>query len=280
MIDAQQTTPEKERCKTDIVKHVRMPEHQCKLCDATFESPITLFTHTLNHEDEKDTNTSYNDISNEEAVVVNNTHKTDLNPHSSPKPQADNIEWLTMDSNDSENASALNDNSTMDEDSIDNSTFQTENVSEISASGNSTVDDDSTDTTDDSTKNTENESVWDDMVSNVYNSDEYDQLVSEYRMNGNDEETANASAKRDMLDQNEHELGYSYFKLLFTYHRMKNSKIHIKTMNAVKKLQGRYTFKKALKTAIHKSRLFRRMLENDIDDEEDDDKRYFKDIAK
>jgi len=270
VIDAKQTTPEEERFKTDIFKHVQMPEHQCEHCDAAFESPISLFTHTLNHsvsnEDNTDMNAAKNDIVNEEVVVVNKTHKTDLNPHSSPKPEAGNIKWLNMDSSDSESSS--------DSSASDTST-------DMTASADSTVDDNSTDMTssEDST-DTDTESVWDDMISDVYERDEFEQLVSEYNENGEDEETANASAKRDMLDQNVIELGYRYFKLLFTYHRLKKTKIHLKTMKNVKRLQRRYSFKKSLKTAIHESQLFRRMLENDIEDEEDDDKRYFKDFSK
>jgi hypothetical protein len=277
VIDAKQTTPEEERFKTDIFKHVKISQYQCKLCDAAFESPISLFTHTLSHSlsNKVDTemNADNNGISDEESVVVINTHKTNLNPHSPPKPKADNIEWLTMDSNDSANDSVIS--------TTDNSTA-TENSTDMSASEESTTDYNSTDMTA-SEDSTDTESVWYDRISDVYDRDVFRQLVSEYEQNGEDEETAIASAKRDMLDKNVIELGYNYFKLIFDYHNLKKTKVHLKIMNDVKKLQGRYSFKKSLKKAIRESLLFRRMLENDIEDDEDDeddDKRYFKDFSK
>ena len=62
---------------------------------------------------------------------------------------------------------------------------------------------------------------------------------------------------------------------------MQASKMHKKIMADVKKLHKRYSYRKALRSAIHyRNSMFRRLLEDDINDEETDDERtYFEEFS-
>ena len=62
---------------------------------------------------------------------------------------------------------------------------------------------------------------------------------------------------------------------------MQASKMH-KIMAHVKKLHKRYSYRKALRSAIHyRNSMFRRLLEDDISDEEtdDDERTYFEEFS-
>ena len=91
------------------------------------------------------------------------------------------------------------------------------------------------------------EDVWDDMILDVYNTEDYATKVSEYEYYQNAEE----NAKRDMLEVHTSDLKFNYYKLLLTYHRMQESKMHKKIMADVKKLHKRYSYRRALRSAIH-----------------------------
>ena len=101
--------------------------------------------------------------------------------------------------------------------------------------------------------------------------------MSEYANNyqnaeENAEVNAEENAKRDMLEVHTSALKFNYCKLLLTYHRMQASKTHKKIMAHVKKLNKRYSYRKALRSVIHyRNSMFRRLLEDDISDEETDD---------
>ena len=152
--------------------------------------------------------------------------------------------------------------------------------------------DDSTESEDDSTESdgdsTESESddnsrkttedVWDDMILEVYNTEDYATKVSEY---ANDYQNAEEFAKRDMLEVHTSDLKFNYYKLLLTYHRMQASKMHKKIMADVKRLHKRHSYRKALRSAIHyRNSMFRSLLEDDISDEETDDERtYFEEFS-
>ena len=57
---------------------------------------------------------------------------------------------------------------------------------------------------------------------------------------------------------------------------MHASKMHKKNMTDVKKLHKRYSYRKALRSAIHyRNIMSRRLLEDDINDEETDYERAF-----
>ena len=122
------------------------------------------------------------------------------------------------------------------------------------------------------------EDVWDDMILEVYNTEDYATKVSEY---ANDYQNAEEKAKRDMLEVHTSDLKFHYYKLLLTYHRMQASKMHKKIMADVKKLHKRYSYRKALRSAIHyRNSMFRKLPEDDINDEETDDERaYFEEFS-
>ena len=121
------------------------------------------------------------------------------------------------------------------------------------------------------------EDVWDDMILEVYNTDDYATKVSEYEYYQNAEE----NAKRDMLEVHTSDLKFNYYKLLLTYHRMQESKMHKKIMADVKKLHKRCSYRRALRSAIHyRNSMFQKLLEDDTNDEETDDERvYFEKIS-
>ena len=122
-----------------------------------------------------------------------------------------------------------------------------------------------------STKSSTTEDVWDDMILKVYNTEDYATKVSEY---ANDYHNAEENAKRDMLEFHTSDLKFNYYKLMLTYHRMQASKMHKKIMADVKKLHKRFSYRKALRSVIHyRNSMFRRLLEDDISDEETDDER-------
>ena len=137
--------------------------------------------------------------------------------------------------------------------------------------------DDSTDSEsaddDTSTKSSATEDGWGDMILEVYNTEDYATKVSEY---ANDYQNAEKNAKRDMVEVHTSDLKFNYYKLLLTYHRMQASNMHKKIMADVKKLHKRYSYRKALRSAIHYSdSMFRKLLEDDINDEETDDERVY-----
>ena len=139
-------------------------------------------------------------------------------------------------------------------------------------------DDESTESESDDTSRKTTEDVWDDMILEVYNTEDYATKVSEY---ANDYQNAEEYAKRDMLEVHTSDLKFNYYKLLLTYHRMQASKMHKKIMTHVKKLHKRYSYIKALRSAIHyRNSMFRRLLEDDINDEEtdDDERTYFEEF--
>ena len=122
-----------------------------------------------------------------------------------------------------------------------------------------------------STKSSTTEDVSNDMILEVYNTEDYVTKVSEY---ANDYQNAEENAKRDMLEVHTSDLKFNYYKLLLTYHRMQASKMHKKIMAHVKKLHKRYSYRKALRSAIHyRNLMFRSLLEDDISDEEMDDRK-------
>ena len=125
--------------------------------------------------------------------------------------------------------------------------------------------------------NNSTEDVWDDMILDVYNTEDYATKVSEYEYYQNAEE----NAKRDMLEVHTSDLKFNYYKLLLTYHRMQESKMHKKIMADVKKLHKRYSYRRALRSAIHyRNSMFQKFLEDDINDEETDDERaYFEEFS-
>ena len=67
------------------------------------------------------------------------------------------------------------------------------------------------------------EDVWDDMILEVYNTEDCAPKVSEY---AKDYQNAEENAKRDMLEVHTSDLKFNYCKLLLTYHRMQASKMH------------------------------------------------------
>ena len=139
--------------------------------------------------------------------------------------------------------------------------------------------DDSTESESDDTSRKTTEDVWDDMILEVYNTEDYATKVSEY---ANDYQNAEEFAKRDMLEVHTSDLKFNYYKLLLTCHRMQASKMHKKIMAHVKKLHKRYSYRKALRSAIHyRNSMFRRLLEDDINDEEtdDDERTYFEEFS-
>ena len=94
-------------------------------------------------------------------------------------------------------------------------------------------------------------------------------------------QNAEESAKRDMLEVHTSDLKFNYLKFLLTYHRMQASKRHKNIMADVKKLHKRYSYTNASRLAIHyRNSMFRRLLEDDIIDEEKDDERtYFEEFS-
>ena len=131
---------------------------------------------------------------------------------------------------------------------------------------------------DDSTESSTTEDVWNDMILEVYNTKDYATKVSEYVMN--DYQNAEENAKRDTLEVHTSDLKFNYYKLLLTYHRRQASKMYKKIVADVKKLHKRYSYRTALRSAIHYiNNMFWRLLEDDISDEETDDERtYFEEF--
>ena len=83
---------------------------------------------------------------------------------------------------------------------------------------------------DNSTKSSTIEDVWDDMILEVYNTEDYATKVSEY---ANDYQNAEKNAKRNILKVHESDLKFNYCKLLLTYHRMQASKMPKKIITNV-----------------------------------------------
>ena len=164
----------------------------------------------------------------------------------------------------------------MDE-SGDDST-ESEDDSTESEDDSTESEDDSTESESDDTSRKTTEDVWDDMILEVYNTEDYAIKVSKYE---NDYQNAEEYAKRDMLEVHTSDLKFNYYKLLLTYHRMQASKMHKKIMVDVKRLHKRHSYRKALRIAIHyRNSMFRSLLEDDISDEETDDERtYFKEFS-
>ena len=131
----------------------------------------------------------------------------------------------------------------MDE-SGDDST-ESEDDSTESESGDDSTESESGD--DDNSRKT-TEDVWDDMILEVYNTEDYATKVSEY---STDYQNAEEYAKRDMLEVHTSDQKFNYYKLLLTYHRMQASKMHKKIMVDVKSLHKRHSYRKALRSAIH-----------------------------
>ena len=68
-----------------------------------------------------------------------------------------------------------------------------------------------------SRKSSTTEDVWDDMILEVYNTEDYATKVSEY---ANDYQNTEENAKRDMLEIHTSDLKFNYYKLLLAYHCM------------------------------------------------------------
>ena len=102
--------------------------------------------------------------------------------------------------------------------------------------------------------------------------------MSEY---ANDYQNAEENAKRPILEVYTSDLKFNYYKLLLTYHCMQASKMYKKIMTNVKKLHKRYIYRKVLRSAMHyRNSMFRRLVEDDISDEETDDERtYFEEFS-
>ena len=132
------------------------------------------------------------------------------------------------------------------DESGDDSTESEDNSTESESGDDSTESESGDDDT--LRKSSTNEDVWDDVILEVYNTEDYATKVSEY---ANDYQNAEEIAKRDMLEVHTSDLKFSYYKLLLTYHRMQASKMHKKIMAHVKKLHKRYSYREALRSAIH-----------------------------
>ena len=104
--------------------------------------------------------------------------------------------------------------------------------------------------------------------------------MSEY---ANDYQNAEEYAKRDMLEVHTSDLKFNYYKLLLTYHCIQASKMHKNIMAHVKSCTSATGYRKALSSAIHyRNSMFRRLLEDDINDEEtddDDERTYFEEFS-
>ena len=167
----------------------------------------------------------------------------------------------------------------MDESGYDSTKSEDDSTESDDNSTESESDDDSTENESDDTSRKTTEDVWDDIILEVYNTEDYATKVSEY---ANDYQNAEEYAKRDMLEVHTSDLKFNYYKLLLTYHRMQASEMHKKIMAHVKKLHKRYSYRKALRSAIHyRNSMFRRLLEDDINDEEtdDDERTYFEEFS-
>ena len=126
------------------------------------------------------------------------------------------------------------------------------------------------------------EDAWDAMTVAIFNTEDYNNKVSEYVMNCYAKQKAHVNAKRDMLDVHVMDLKFRYYKLLLMYHQMRTTEMHKKIMADVKRFCKKYSYKKALRAAIHHcSSMFRSLLEDAIneDEEEDDDRRYFEQFS-
>ena len=119
------------------------------------------------------------------------------------------------DDNSTERKSGDEDNSTEIESRYDESSTESESGDDNNSTESSTTED-----------------VWDDMILEVYNTEDYATKVSEYVMN--DYQNSEENAKRDMLEVYSSDLKFNNYKLLLTYHRMQASKMHKKIMTDVK----------------------------------------------
>ena len=224
--------------------------YECSSCSNTYAWPQSLYRHFKNKH--KDDETVFKDIT-------------------SPK-SSDNSDKEYMDLDES------GDDLSESESGDDSTKSESDDDSTESESGDD----------DNSRKSSTTEDVWDDMILEVYNTEDYATKVSEYEYYQNAEENAEKSAeenaKRDMLEVHTSDLKFNYYKLLLTHHRMQASKMHKKIMAHVKKLHKRYSYRKALRSAIHyRNSMFRRLLEDDISDEEtddDDERTYFEEFSK
>ena len=188
--------------------------HECSSCSNTYAWPQSLQRHVKNKHKEDETD----------------DEKDITSPKSSDNSDKEHMDFdeSGYDSTESEDDSTESDNDSTE--SEDDST-ESEDDSTESESG------------DDDTSRKTTEDVWDDMILEVYNTEDYATKVSEY---ANDYQNAEAYAKRDMLEVHTSELKFNYYKLLLTYHRMQASKMHKTIMAHVKKLHKRYNYRKAL----------------------------------
>ena len=216
--------------------------YECSSCSNTYAWPQSLQRHIKNKHKDDETD-----------------DEKDL---TSPK-SSDNSDKEHMDESGNDSTESEDDSTESESDSTESESDSTE-----SESG------------DDDTSRKTTEDVWDDMILEVYNTEDYATKVSEY---ANDYQNAEEYAKRDMLEVHTSDLKFNYYKLLLTYHRMQASKMHKKIMAHVKKLHKRYSYRKALRSAIHyRNSMFRRLLEDDINDEEtddDDERTYFEEFS-
>ena len=135
---------------------------------------------------------------------------------------------------------------------------------------------------DDSNSSSPPEQAWNAMIVAIFNTEEYNNKVSEYVMSGYAKRKSYENAKRDMMDVHVSDQKFRYYKLLLMYHQMRKTKMHKKIMTDVKRLCKKYSYKKTLRAAIHyRSSMFRSLLEDAIndDEEEDDDRRHFEQFS-
>ena len=228
--------------------------YECSSCSSTYAWPQSLQRHIKNKHNAKDDET----VSYEKDIT---------SPLSSDNIIPDKEHMDFDESGDDSTESESGDDSTESEDD-----------STESESGDDSTDSESGDE-DISRKSSTTEDVWDDMILEVYNTEDYATKVSEY---ANDFQNAKDNAKRDMLEVHTSDLKFNYYKLLLTYHRMKASRMHKTIMTDMKKMQRHYSYRRALRTAIHRrNSMFRKLLENDIkdDDEQDDERTYFEEFS-
>ena len=180
--------------------------YECSSCSNTYAWPQSLQRHFKNKHNAKDDETVFKDIPSPKSSDHSDKEHMDLD-----------------ESGDVSTESEFGDDSTGSE-SDDDSTE--------SESGDD----------DNSRKSSTTENIWDDMILEVYNTEDYATKVSEYEYYQNAEENAEESAKRDMLEVHRSDLKFNYYKLLLTHHRMQASKMLKKIMTHVKKLHKRYSY--------------------------------------
>ena len=196
--------------------------YECSFCSNTYAWPQSLQRHIKNKHNAKDDET----VSYEKGIT---------SPKSSDNSDKEHMDESGDDSTESKDDSTESESGDDSTESEDDST-ESEDDSTESESGD---DDNSRKTTED---------VWDDMILEVYNTEDYATKVSEY---STDYQNAEEYAKRDMLEVHTSDLKFNYYKLLLTYHRMQASKMHKTIMAHVKRLHKRYSYRKALRSAIH-----------------------------